>query len=78
MTKSLLPSLYKERNYPSLAKRGEGRFSEQYVFSITDSSVNPHYKAVEVFPACLPQCNNERHPHFNLNETPFQNAAKDS
>jgi hypothetical protein len=30
----------KGRNYPSLAKRGEGRFSEQYVFSIMDSLVN--------------------------------------
>jgi hypothetical protein len=38
-TKSLLPSLYKRRNYPSLAKRGEGRFSEEYVFSIMDSLV---------------------------------------
>jgi len=38
-TKSLLPSLYKGRNYPSLAKRGEGRFSEEYVFSIMDSLV---------------------------------------
>jgi len=38
-TKSLLTSLYKGRNYPSLAKRGKGRFSEQYVFSIMDSLV---------------------------------------
>jgi hypothetical protein len=37
-TKSLLPSpayrqagFTKGRNYPSLAKRGKGRFSEQYV-----------------------------------------------
>jgi hypothetical protein len=29
----------KGRNYPSLAKRGEGRFSEQYVYSIMDSLV---------------------------------------
>jgi len=29
----------KGRNYPSLAKRGEGRFSEEYVFSIMDSLV---------------------------------------
>jgi hypothetical protein len=28
--------LYNGRNYPSLAKRGEGRFSEDY-FSIMDS-----------------------------------------
>jgi len=28
ITKSLLSSLYKGRYYPSLAKRGEGRFSE--------------------------------------------------
>jgi hypothetical protein len=39
ITKSLLPSLYKGRNYPSLAERGEGRFSEQYVFSMMDSLV---------------------------------------
>jgi hypothetical protein len=38
-TKSLLPSLCKGRNYPSLAKRGEGRFCEEYVFSIMDYSV---------------------------------------
>jgi len=38
-TKFLLPALYKGRNYPSLTKRGEGRFSG-YVFSIMDSLVN--------------------------------------
>jgi len=49
-TKSLLPSLTKGRNYPSLvagprgplarrAKRGEGRFSEAYVFFIMNSLV---------------------------------------
>jgi hypothetical protein len=38
-TKSLLPSLSKGRNYPSLAKRGEGRFSEAHVFFIMDSLV---------------------------------------
>jgi hypothetical protein len=32
--KSLLPPFTKGRNYPSLAKRGEGRFSEAYVFFI--------------------------------------------
>jgi hypothetical protein len=42
MTKSLLPSLYKGRNYPSLAKRGKGRFSEQDVFSIMGSLVTPN------------------------------------
>jgi len=42
-TKSLLPSLYKGRNDPSLAKRGEGRFSEEYVFSIMDSLVSRCY-----------------------------------
>jgi len=31
--------LQKGGNYPSLAKRGKGRFSEQYVFSIRDSFV---------------------------------------
>jgi hypothetical protein len=30
-------SLCRGRNYPSLAKRGEGRFSEAYVFFIPDS-----------------------------------------
>jgi hypothetical protein len=42
--KSLLPSpayrqagFAKGRNYPSLAKRGGGRFSKEYVFSIMDS-----------------------------------------
>ena len=29
----------KGRNYPSLAKRGQGRFSEAYVFFIVDSLV---------------------------------------
>jgi hypothetical protein len=29
----------RERNYPSLAKRGEGRFSEAYVFFIVGSIV---------------------------------------
>jgi hypothetical protein len=32
--KFLLPSSTKGRNYPSLVKRGEGRFSEAYVFFI--------------------------------------------
>jgi hypothetical protein len=40
ITKSLLPSLYKRKNYPSLAKRGEGRFYEQYVFSTMDPITN--------------------------------------
>jgi hypothetical protein len=50
-TKSLLPSLSKGRNYPSLAagprgplarraKRGEGRFPEAYVLFIMDSLVS--------------------------------------
>jgi hypothetical protein len=30
------PPFTKGRNYPSLAKRGKGRFSKQYVFSIMD------------------------------------------
>jgi preprotein translocase subunit Sec63 len=39
-TKSLLPSLYKRsRLSRDLAKRGEGRFSEEYIFSIMDSLV---------------------------------------
>jgi hypothetical protein len=45
-TKSLLPSpayqqagFTKGRNYPSLAKRGEGRFPERSVFFIMDSLV---------------------------------------
>jgi hypothetical protein len=53
-TKSLLPpclrrsgypqaGFAKGRNYPSLAKRGEGRFSEKYVFSIMDSLVNTSF-----------------------------------
>jgi len=33
------PSFTKGRNYPSLAKRGQGRFSETYVFFIMDSLV---------------------------------------
>jgi hypothetical protein len=33
-TKSLLSSLYKREEFPSLVKRGWGRFSEQYVHSI--------------------------------------------
>jgi len=33
------PPFTKGRNYPSLAKRGEGRFSNQYVYSIMDSLV---------------------------------------
>jgi hypothetical protein len=33
------PPFAKGRNYPSLKKRGEGRFSEEYVLSIMDSSV---------------------------------------
>jgi hypothetical protein len=37
--KSFPPSFYKGRNYPSLTKRGEGRFSEEYLFSIMDSLV---------------------------------------
>jgi hypothetical protein len=36
----LLPPFAKGRNYPSLEKRGEGRFSEEYVFSIMDSLVS--------------------------------------
>jgi hypothetical protein len=38
-TKSLLPSLYKRESRVSrdLAKRGEWRFSGEYVFSIMDS-----------------------------------------
>jgi hypothetical protein len=49
-TKSLLPSLYKREEFPLFgrrrigplarrAKRGQGRFSQQYVFSIMDSFV---------------------------------------
>jgi hypothetical protein len=49
-TKSLLPSLYKREEFPLFgrrpigplarrAKRGKGRFSQQYVFSIMDSLV---------------------------------------
>jgi hypothetical protein len=34
------PPFAKGRNYPSLAKRGKGRFSECDVFSIMDSLVN--------------------------------------
>jgi len=34
-----IPPFAKGRNFPSLAKRGWGRFSERYVFSITDSLV---------------------------------------
>jgi hypothetical protein len=30
------PPFAKGRNYPSLEKRGEGRFSEEYAFSIMD------------------------------------------
>jgi hypothetical protein len=33
------PLFTKGRNFPSLAKRGQGRFSQQYVFSIMDSFV---------------------------------------
>jgi hypothetical protein len=29
------PPFAKGRNYPSLEKRGEGRFSDEYVFSIS-------------------------------------------
>ena len=39
--KSLLASLYKGRHYPSLAKRGEGRFSAEYVFSASDPLTTP-------------------------------------
>ena len=35
-----IPSLYSGRNSPSLVKRGQGRFSEQYVYSIMDSLVS--------------------------------------
>jgi len=38
-TKSLLPSLYEREEFPSLEKRGEGRFSGGYVWSIMDSFV---------------------------------------
>jgi len=38
-TKSLPPPFTKGRSYPSLVKRGKGRFSKQYVFSIMDSLV---------------------------------------
>jgi len=31
--------LYKREEFPSLEKRGEGRFSKEYVFSIMDSLV---------------------------------------
>jgi len=41
------PPFTKGRNYPSLAKRGEGRFSEQYVYSIMDSSVI-HFKGLNL------------------------------
>jgi len=34
LTKSLLTSLFHRESYPSLAKRGEGRFSNVYVNSI--------------------------------------------
>jgi hypothetical protein len=33
------PPFAKGRNYPFLEKRGEGRFSEEHVFSIMDSLV---------------------------------------
>ena len=42
-TKSLLTSLCKGRKFPSLAKRGGGRFSGEYVFSIMDSFVNENH-----------------------------------
>ena len=38
--KSLLPSLYKREEFPSLSKRGQGRFSEGYIYSIMDSLVH--------------------------------------
>jgi hypothetical protein len=38
--KSLPTSLYKGRNYPSLAKRGEGRFSGIRVNSILRALIN--------------------------------------
>jgi len=36
----------KGRNYPSLAKRGEGRFSEAYVLFIMDALVNQGFARV--------------------------------
>jgi len=43
--KSLLPSLYfKREEFPSLEKRGQGRFSEEHVFSIMDSLVTAYGK----------------------------------
>ncbi len=40
---------------PSLAKRGKGRFSEQYVFSIMDSLVNTvTLSAIAPHPILLP------------------------
>jgi len=39
--KPLLPSPLKREEYPSLAKRGQGRFSDKYVCSIMDSLVKP-------------------------------------
>jgi hypothetical protein len=40
-TKSLLPSLYKREEFPSFAKRGWGRFSEDYVFATMNFLPNP-------------------------------------